>query len=226
MSADHKEATALYSDSCSSAAEFPFMPSRHSGAPLGSAGSADHVVGFLLLVNRWSSGPTDEHRWMQVTKINADQTDERRSNKWMQIKPLNADQTNERRSNIWTQIKQMDADQKDERRWCRWTQIKQRRGRMKERTRCRVCLGGAGCRQCSTLCIMALSGQGCGTSCSGDNKQVLADVCYSGFSMRKHSIQHKHSTIKHALQQLAAWRQPCCWSGRCKSVSIEIFYLE
>ena len=41
-----------------------------------------------------------------------------------------------------------------------------------------------------------------GVSCSGNNKQVRAGVCYSGCSMRKHNGQHGHSTIKHALQRL------------------------
>jgi len=112
------------------------MPSRLSGAPLGSAGSADHVVEFLLLVHRWSSCPAQQmnadhkgerrsQRWTQITKVNANHKDERRSNSWTQIKQMNADQTDERRSQRWTQITKMNEDHKVERRSQWWTQIKQ-----------------------------------------------------------------------------------------------------
>ena len=89
---------------------------------------------LLALPNRWTqiTKVNEDHkderrsqRWTQITKMNADQTVERRSNRWTQIKQMNADHKDERRSQRWTKITKLNADHNDERRSNRWTQIKQ-----------------------------------------------------------------------------------------------------
>ena len=171
----------------------------------------------------------------QIKQMNADQTEE-----GTQIMQMNADHADERRSNRGGSV---DQTCQDERRSCRSTQIKQGRERMRERTRCRVCLGGGAAAADNAAHFASWHRQGkvAGSyvlSTDGDRLQrgqqtsasgrLLQQVQHaqaqwttqtfknSGCNMRKHNGQHNG---QRALQKL----EPSPESVLLKRLMVQFF---